>query len=673
MKHFFHFFIVLLLFSYCTNQQQTTPAAAAESKVQITASMVTQNSPGDKTADKLFDGNVSTPWFPGWSSENYPQVCVIDFGKAIKPSKIRFYDGAGTPRLSMIGANDLIKPYENYVFAFEQNLDKYNQWVERPLSPSQTPFRYLIVRIMQSQGYNQLTELEVYTTGQAPNPPPDTTVTNPPVPPIPPVPSATVGISEKINLSGFHWVPLDKLQPFKFIRIYVASNWVWQPKGLYVEPMFQAGSPAVPGFDTYLTRAKAQGLTVMPAINQTPAWYRQGWFSGALSAAQMSGTPQEYSSKLSLRMHAINGKAQSARAAAGDLGDDYPPVKPGMDRTNPASYKDFAEFWGQFVMRYGSVVHPIIKLKVDQTPRWQNDIPNQAKTGLDLIKYVEVWNEPDKWWKRGGAEDGIYMKPQEYAAMLSACYDAIKAADPSVKVVMSGITGFDLAYLKSMDDWFRSKGMPFKADIVNVHHYSNRGNALGQWPPTWYEAGAVCPEMDKDFIGIVPIVDWAKSKGKPVWVTEFGSDTRPPSWMFAPPVAGFSSEDLQAQWLVRGYLEYIRLGVDNMFMFNAINEPGATNGGLYLNSGLMYGANEPNPYGPKKSYTAVTGLIASLNDCTYHGDISTAGTRAMMFRHKSGQIKVVYWSPTMSGTTSLFNFGNCPLTATEWPQIINIQ
>jgi hypothetical protein len=343
-----------------------------------------------------------------------------------------------------------------------------------------------------------------------------------------------------------------------------------------------------------------------------------------------------------------------------------------MDRTDPKSYADFAAFWFQFVARYGSVKHDVSKLRVDKTQRWPGDVPNVSLSGLNLIKRVEIWNEADKWWKKGGAENAIYMEPAEYAAMLWVCYDQCKAADPSVQVVMAGLTGFDLKYLQGMDAYYKAKGVPFKADVINVHHYSNRGNELGVWPPTWYEGGAVCPELDRDFVGVVQIVKFAHDKGKQIWVTEFGSDSKGPSWMYAQPVGGFTSEELQAQWLARTYLEYFRLGVDNCFMFNAINEPGEENGGLYLNSGLLHGENWTVPFQVKPSYTTTTQLITWLSGSKTLSDLSTGSVRVLAFRIDN-KTRVVYWSPTMSGERRTLKVGACTLTATEWPQYFDVQ
>ena len=76
--------------------------------------------------------------------------------------------------------------------------------------------------------------------------------------------------------------------------------------------------------------------------------------------------------------------------------------------------------------------------------------------------------------------------------MLSACYDGhegklgpgygVKGADPSMLVIMGGLTNFDTTYLKRMSDWFNAnrKDRRFPADVVNVHHYCNENDGLFQ-------------------------------------------------------------------------------------------------------------------------------------------------------------------------------------------------
>jgi len=92
----------------------------------------------------------------------------------------------------------------------------------------------------------------------------------------------------------------------------------------------------------------------------------------------------------------------------------------GADKTKPASYIDQAKLAFQFAARYGSnkTVNPAL-LSVNSKTRWTGDPANTIRIGLDLVKYMECNNEPDRWWK--GRE--AYQTGREYAANLSAFYD----------------------------------------------------------------------------------------------------------------------------------------------------------------------------------------------------------------------------------------------------------
>lgn len=434
-----------------------------------------------------------------------------------------------------------------------------------------------------------------------------------------------------IGANGFHWDALDNVQPFSVFRIYISSGWAWRPGGLFVEPMYQANTRTVDGYDTYFAEAKKRGIDIVPCIHQTPGWYRDA---------------QKYNP---------------------NLGDDMPPVVAGGDRGRPDAYRDYAEFLAQFTKRYGGVKYPDSALNVDQTPRWTNDPPNEKKSGLNLIKYIEIWNEPDKWWKTG-ADAPIYMQPEHYAAMLSACYDAIKKADAKMTVVMGGITGLDTAYLYRMDRWFARNNMPFKADVINVHHYSNAGNDPMRFPPNWTGAG-VAPESDRAFLNVGQFIAFAKFRKKQIWVSEFGYDTQPPSFLIAPAIAGMPSEQVQAAWLCRTYLEYIRLGVDRAFVFSLTNQPrGETGGGLFQSSGLIESTGRK-----KESYGAVINLAASLRGYIYAGDYSTNKARILSFKNDAGKTRIYYWLPTMRGDTLPIQLPGNPKPATETPQFIDVQ
>jgi len=427
------------------------------------------------------------------------------------------------------------------------------------ISASAAPGASVIVSDSTLSDGSRLVTIRLYPPSK---PPVDT------IPTYPPDTSTVAGI----GANTFPWIPLDKLQMFSTLRCYIASGWIWRPGGLYSQPMYQAETAEAHGLDDYFTAAKARNIDILPCINQTPEWYRQ----------EGSGTGS----------------------------NDFPPIKKGLSRTDPNSYKDYAEFWYQFCARYGSTKHPDSDLRVDQTPRWPGDIKNVKKSGLGLIKYVEINNEVMRWWDKGTEKNEAYMHPEEFAAMMSIVYDACKRADPNIQVIMGGTTNFELGYIKAMNAWFMKNraDKKFASDRINVHHYSSRFNQLGTHPPTWKNSSACLPSEDKDFPSINSVVAYAKTLGLKVWVTEFGADTKPPSWMHVT-IPGMSDEEAQGKLIVDTYKAYFAAGVERCYMFMAADEPG-NNGGLWQTCGIM--RNKENGYSEKQSYSMLKKYIQSL-------------------------------------------------------------
>jgi len=107
------------------------------------------------------------------------------------------------------------------------------------------------------------------------------------------------------------------------------------------------------------------------------------------------------------------------------------------------------------------------------------------------IKYWELFNEPDgtqPLWGAGITTWGYFGK--EYALMLKAVYPAIKAADPSARVVIGGLAydGFisgDSGNFNQrfINDVIENGGAPY-FDIMNFHYYyfarETWGNIIGK-------------------------------------------------------------------------------------------------------------------------------------------------------------------------------------------------
>ena len=403
--------------------------------------------------------------------------------------------------------------------------------------------------------------------------------TDPITPPPPPV--DTTGF--KVGCCSFPWFPQSRFHDIglKWQRVYCSSGWIWRPDGIAVQPMHQAETEENHGLDDMLTKAKSFGINTLLCIHQTPEWFRP------------------------------SGRDDGA--------NDLKPIKPGTFKDSPASYKDYAAFLFQIAARYGRVKHPDNVLRVDTTARWSGDIKNVKKSGLDLLTFFEIWNEPDKFWKIGTPEAEAYFLPEETAALMSAAYDGhegrlgagvgIKAADPSMLVVMPGLTDYDLDYVAKMETWFKANRTDKKwpCDILNFHHYSNRGNKKGQHPAQWVADGACLPVYDAEFDTVKTVVDYAADMGKKCWITEFGADKRSPSNMTAKGVAPETNEAFQSRVIIEAVKAYKSAGVDAVFVFNACDENSGTDGGQYESSGIF--TSQADGYKPTPASEALKAYL----------------------------------------------------------------
>lgn len=438
--------------------------------------------------------------------------------------------------------------------------------------------------------------------------PQDTLVVHPP--------TDTAKILIGINTNS--WQPKDKQTAFQTLRYYLPTAWVYTESGFRGQPFLNGGKQFF-GADEYLVYMHDKGVDVLLTLMQSPGW--------------------------------LNGQ--------GGLTNDFPPIRPGLDKTDPKSYMEFAQIYRAFAVRYGTKTgtYPLDSAP----PRWNGDGPQVLKSGLGLVKYMEIGNEVDRWWNQTQ-----YMNAQEHAALLAACYDAIKSADPEMKVVMGGLTNYELPYLKEMQAWFTAHGRPFAADVINVHHYASLGNLPGVHPPTWLPNQAAAPELDKDFATVSQVVSWAKSIGKPVWVTEYGYDTQAGSQMSPTPFAGLTLEQIQAQWDVRATLEYLRLGVQRTYLYTIADEANP-NAGTFASSGVLSG--EGRGYAPKPSFDAMASLCVNLKGCTAVRDKSTPDVRIVEFDTPRGTV-VYFWTPTASGKALQSVVNGKVVNVTETPQVL---
>lgn len=374
-------------------------------------------------------------------------------------------------------------------------------------------------------------------------------------------PPASGGFFYGVN--SFPWVPIEKYSDIGLnaVRFYVPWHWIGRPGGkLFIQPMYQAWTNECHGIDDLLRRCSTLNIDPLLTLNQCPEWLR----------------PE----------------------GSGMGGGDYPPAPKGANLLDTSAYKEYGDFIFQIVARYGSKVWPKSALRVDTIQQYNNQPKNQPLSGLKLIKRVQIGNEWDNWFSGFGSDK--YMDAKEHCTMLYTAYKAAKKADPSIIVVMGGITDFNLWYLKEMKAYADSKGWSFPCDVIDCHHYSNIRNRPGTDKPTWDESGACYPNDDLAFSQIVQIVAWAKSIGKDVFVTEFGSDTNAPSQMrINGSRYGLSDQAAQGQLIVKTLDALKAAGVKGAYIYNGIDADSGGDGGLFESSGIY--SSKATGFQPKAS------------------------------------------------------------------------
>ena len=118
-----------------------------------------------------------------------------------------------------------------------------------------------------------------------------------------------------------------------------------------------------------------------------------------------------------------------------------------VQTVNPSSYIILADHWYQKTARYGRMKISDNLLKLAPNKSLNDSTPQPRLSGLNLLDWIEKWNEPNCGVGAGGRE--YWWSNIEIVAMQSAVYDAhlytisdtvgIKTPDPSMNVSFGGL------------------------------------------------------------------------------------------------------------------------------------------------------------------------------------------------------------------------------------------
>ena len=116
----------------------------------------------------------------------------------------------------------------------------------------------------------------------------------------------------------------------------------------------------------------------------------------------------------------------------------------------------------------------------------------------DRIHTWELWNEPDN-------RDYWTGTPGQYDALLREGAAAVRAADPSAKVVLGGLA-WNLDFLREL---FEDYDAQRDVDIINLHNYAE----------TWF---AKPIESISDYLDAASDIAKEHGEGEPLWMAEMG-------------------------------------------------------------------------------------------------------------------------------------------------------
>jgi len=355
------------------------------------------------------------PFFPGWTSWQYPVSVFVDLGAECELTRALIYNDTGEHKIVLSTGRPFDwKPRE-------VTLGGYREW--RPFDLN-VKTRYLRITLAQP---TSISELVLYGKAQP---------TVPPAKPPARRPSTQQPMDQFIGTNAFIDDPVDKLAvPVGFVREY--HNWSWDTEAPDHQVRFQPSGAAGGNswfFDDYYAKLLASGVTVCPAIQGSSPVYFPGH------------------------------------------DNDAKPIAAGADSESPASYSIHAAHLYQYAARYGSASVPDSALKLGSGQPRRSGL-KLLKYLEDWNEPDKTWKGREGRFSPYDLAAMCSADYDGDQGRMGAGF-GVQAADPQMRLSIGGLAGIGLPYLKAMKvwaDWHRKGDFP--ADVINLHHYSSDGTA----------------------------------------------------------------------------------------------------------------------------------------------------------------------------------------------------
>jgi hypothetical protein len=377
-----------------------------------------------------------------------------------------------------------------------------------------------------------------------------------------PLTTGFTGLPDPVGSSGLQWLRLAVGEQAGFVRLSVG----WSSLAPATRPPgFNPADPSSPGYnfsssDQLLKAYAGSGLNVILTITSAPRW------------------------------------AEGPHIPRG---------------TNPGSWRPSASQFGSFAtaiaIRYGG------------------HFPDPAAPGTNLprVSYWQAWNEPNlsfylaPQWVRSGRRWAA-ASPGILRALENSFYSAVKRADPSNFVVLAGTAPYGdlpggqrtqpVAFYRSL---FCLQGpvalrpspcQPTYLDALDHHPYGT-GAPL---QPAYNPDDVAIPDTYK----IARVLHAAERHGrvlphggKPIWVTEYSWDSKPPDPQAVP-------IQTHARWLEQAMYVLWQQGVDTVFWLQIVDQAPIPNYAASYQAGLYFLNGKPKPAATAYRFPFVTSRLA---------------------------------------------------------------